>query len=302
MHLRTNIEMSFVHIAILALCPLMFVMEHADYAVYFILATCVCYFISALVCLIFNKFFSRSVKVFVTAILSVFIVTLLDVVIEQFSLLGLTVAVHEDGAFAIISTTILSIDITYINTKAVAKNYFWKIVRAMFVFAIMGFAYSVVKEFLAFGTMFGHRMFGFTGHAFCQTMAFNWLWMGIIAFIAEIINRAITKKITDRQIVYQKLLKKVREEKVFQYDSLRRQKVLVSQMEINRIDGEKVEEIVEKESANEVVDMNEITDKPEGEGDVVEDAKPKKKKKKLKVSKQAKVEQVFEKKSKEDKE
>ena len=302
MHLRTNIEMSFVHIAILALCPLMFVMEHADYALYFILATCACYFISALVCLVFNKFFSRSVKVFVTAILSVFIVTLLDVVIEQFSLLGLTMAVHEDGAFAIISTTILSIDITYINTKAVAKNYFWKILRAMFVFAVMGFVYSIVKEFLAFGTVFGNRMFGFTGHAFCKTMAFNWLWMGIIAFIAEVINRAISKKITDRQIAYQKLLKKVREEKVFQYDSLRRQKVLISQMETNKIDGEKVEEIVEKESANEVVDMEEITEKPEGEGDAEPAAKPKKKNKKLKVSKQAKVEKVFEKKSKEDKE
>lgn len=304
MHLRTNIEMSFVHIAILALCPLMFVMEHADYAVYFILATCVCYFISAIVCLIFNKFFSRSVKVFVTAILSVFIVTLFEFVIEKYSIFGLTMAVHEDGAFAIISTTILSIDITYINTKAVAKNYFWKIVRAMFVFAVMGFAYSIMKEFLAFGTVFGHRLFGFSGHAFCQTMAFNWLWMGIIAFVAEVINRAISKKITDKQIAYQKLLKKIREEKVFQYDSLRRQKVLISQMETNKIDGEKVEEIVEKESANEVVDMEEITEKPEGEGDApVEDAKSKKKKKKkLKVSKQAKVEQVFEKKSKEDKE
>ena len=307
MHLRTNIEMSFVHIAILALCPLMFVMEHADYALYFILATCACYFISALVCLVFNKFFSRSVKVFVTAILSVFIVTLLDVVIEQFSLLGLTMAVHEDGAFAIISTTILSIDITYINTKAVASNYFWKILRAMIVFAVMGFVYSTVKEFLAFGTIYKSQIFeSFPGHAFCRTMAFNWLWMGIIAFVAEVINRAISKRITEKEIAYQKLLKKIRNEKVFQYDTLRRQKALISEMETNKIDGEKVEEITEKESANEVVDMSEITENQEGSEngstETVEDKKAKKKRKKLKVSKQAKVEQVFDRQSKEDKE
>lgn len=306
MHLKTNIEMSFVHIAILALCPLMFMMEHLDYAIYFILATCVCYFISAIVCLMFNKFFSRSVKVFVTAILSVFIVTLFDFVIESNSLFGLTMAVHEQGAFAVISTTILSIDITYINTKAVAKNYLWKILRAMIVFAVMGLVYSTVKEFLAFGTIYKSQIFeSFPGHAFCRTMAFNWLWMGIIAFVAEVINRAISKRITEKEIAYQKLLKKIRNEKVFQYDTLRRQKTLISQVETNKIDGEKVEEITEKESANEAVDMSEITEdaeeteKPE---ETSADKKAKKKRKKLKVSKQAKVEQVFDRQSKEDKE
>lgn len=306
MHLKTNIEMSFVHIAILALCPLMFMMEHLDYAVYFILATCVCYFISAIVCLMFNKFFSRSVKVFVTAILSVFIVTLFDFVIESKALFGWTMAVHEQGAFAVISTTILSIDITYINTKAVAKNYLWKILRAMIVFAVMGFVYSTVKEFLAFGTIYKSQIFeGFPGHAFCRTMAFNWLWMGIIAFVAEVVNRAISKRITEKEIAYQKLLKKIRNEKVFQYDTLRRQKTLISQVETNKIDGEKVEEITEKESANEVVDMSEITEDAENAEKPEEtpaDKKAKKKRKKLKVSKQAKVEQVFDRQSKEDKE
>ena len=313
MHLKTNIEMSFVHIAVLALCPLMFVMAHSNYAIYFIVATCICYLISALVCLVFNKFFSRSVKVFVTAILSVFIVTLLDFVIEKYELFGLHVHVHEEGFLSVIATTILSIDIIYINTKAVAKNYLYKVLRAMFVFALMGFVYSVFKEFLAYGTVFEKQLFGFSGHAFCRTQVFNLLWMGIIAFVAEVIHKAIASKVTKKQIEYQKILKKIRNEKVFQYDNLRRQRLLANQIETNKIDGEKVEEINEKESANEVVDMNEITDKPpeemkEGEkpAEEVKEVEPEepetKKGKKKKNAKGAKVEKVFNKKPKEDNE
>ncbi len=306
MHLKTNIEMSFVHIAILAVCPLMFVIDKLNYALYFILATMASYFLAALVCWLFNKHFSRSVKVFVTAILSVFIVTLFDFVVEKYGFLDITDAVRVDGAFAVISTTILSIDIIYINTKAVSKNnYIWNILRAMLVFGVLSVIYSTTKEFLAYGTVYSKHVFtSFTGHVFCRTMPFNWLWMGLIAFVAEVIHRAIFKIITNRQIAYQKILKKVRNEKVFQYDTLRRKKLLAAEIETNYIDGEKVEEITDKQDKNEAVDADDISEKNDSEDDATdskEEKEKKKRRKKLKVSKEAKVQKLFETKPTEDK-
>ena len=72
---------------------------------------------------------------------------------------------------------------------------------------------------------------------------------------------------------------------------MRRQKLLASNVETNRIDGDKVEEIIEKESENEIVAPEEIVNETETSKDAPK--KKKKKNKKLKVSKAAKVEKVF---------
>ena len=70
MHLRTNIELSYIQIIMLAICPLFLIVNTLEYALYFACATTVCYILSAFICFVFNKHLSNSVKIFITAIFS----------------------------------------------------------------------------------------------------------------------------------------------------------------------------------------------------------------------------------------
>lgn len=300
MHIRTNIEIGFVHVAVLAVCPLMLIMTNASQALYFVCATAVCYLISALICTMFNRYLGRSTKIFITALLSTFLVTIFDYAIENYSFLGFT-DVPENSFFAVITTIILSTDIVYIETKALVRNFFVKLLRVLLSFAVITMIFAIVNEFLGYGTVFGNKLFSFKGYEFFKTITFQLLWLGLIGFIAELIYRAISKRINDKQIAYQKFVKKIRNEKVFQYDNLRRQKLLISEIETNKIDGDKIEEIKEKESENEPVGVEDITGELSSEETKSEDRSKKKKNKKLKFSKETKVEKLYDRQSKEDK-
>ena len=289
MHIKTNIEMTFIHFVVLAICPFLLVIQNASDALYYIAAVSVCFLLCAFICFVFNRYFSKMVKVFVTAVLSTFLITIFNYYVDANNLFGLTIT--NQGSLAIISTMILSADIIYVENQASSNFYFLKILRTAFVFALLMIIYSVVKEFLAYGTLFLKKISAYSGLSFFRRITFNLVWLGVICAFAEIISRAISKKIENRAIEYQKIVKKIRDEKAFQYDNLRRQKLLASNVETNRIDGDKVEEIIEKESENEIVAPEEIVNETES---LKEPPKKKKKKnKKLKVSKAAKVEKVF---------
>ncbi len=297
MHIKTNVEMSFIHVVVLAICPLLMLVSNADQALYFVLSASVCYLLSAFVCFVFNRHLSKSLKIFIVALLSSLLITIIDYAIENYGILGLTVP--ATSIYAVISAIILSVDAVYLESKAVTKNFFFNLIRTAAVFILLGMVFAIVKEFLAYGSVFGKKLFKYNGYAFFETITFELLWLGILCFIAEYIHRIVRKKIDKKNIAYQKFVKKIRVEKVFQYDTLRRKKLLVSEINTNKIDGEKIEEIKEKESENELVEVEENSE--ESVQETTATPIKKKKNKKLKFSKETKVEKVYDRQRKEGK-
>ena len=288
MHIKSNIEHNVIDVVILAICPLMLVMTNAMSALYYIVATAFCFIISAIFCLIFNKFLSKTMKVFITAVLSTFLITIFNFLVSKYNILGLSAS--DDNYYAVLSTVVMSIDIYYIDIKAAVNNYFARVLNSIFVFAIISLIFIIVKEFLSIGTVFGWKPFAYSGYEFFNTVTFNFIWMALLCAISEIVFRAIIKKVQDRSMAYAKLLKQIRNEKIFQYDSLRRQKLLTSDVDIKYVDDVELEAIQEKE--NDTKSLADLVEEPEEEED-----KPKttikKKKSKLRVSKEAKVQHVF---------
>lgn len=295
MHLKTNIETSLMHIVILAICPLLLVMQTATQSLYFIVSTLVCYVVAAIVGFLLSKYLSRTIKVFVTALLSTFIITLASV------LMGDTLAklnVSETALFfSVISAIVLSVDAFYIDTKASTNTYILKVLATAVSFAILSLFYAIIKEIFGFGTFFGLQIQNFFGIEFCRTIIFDFILLGTISIIAEIVARAINKHFVNEKISYQKFVRLIRDEKEFQYDSLRRNKLLTSAVEINKIGNDEYEEILDKTNQNEV--GVEQKSQPEEEPEP-EKKKRKKKNKRLKFSKETKTEKVFDQQQKQD--
>ena len=74
MHIKTNIEHNMVQIIVLAICPLILVVNTMTQGLFFIVSTILCFVLSSFLCGLLNKYFSRNVKIFVTAVLSSFII------------------------------------------------------------------------------------------------------------------------------------------------------------------------------------------------------------------------------------
>ena len=147
MHIRTNVEMSFIHVVVLAICPLMLIMTTASQALYFIAATIVCFLLSSLVCLMFNKYLSHSVKIFITAVLSAFLVTIFNYAVEEYGILNLTVS--EESFFVVVTTIVLSIDVVYIETKARTEYFILKLFKISFVKCNPAVGAATEPDFLA---------------------------------------------------------------------------------------------------------------------------------------------------------
>lgn len=291
MHIKTNIETSFIQIVVLAVCPILLMVNSASSSLYYICATAVCFLLSTFVCFVFNKYMSKTIKIFVTAVLSTFAITVFNFFAEKYGILGIKVS--DESYFAVLSTIILSVDNVYLEIRALVNNFFIMSLRTILVFALITFVYGVFKEFLAFGTIFDKQIIKtFMGNKFFDTLVFDFVFLGVLCAVCEIIYRAIMKKINQKHMLYEKYVKKIRNEKKFQYDELRRKKLLATAIETNKIGGEDAEAIKEKENENQVVVVEEPTEKQEETKETPK--KKKKKNKKLKVSKGAKVERLAE--------
>lgn len=298
MHIKSNIEHNVIDVVILAICPLILIMDNAASAIYYIFATAFCFIISAVICLILNKFLSKTMKVFITAVLSTFLITIFNYFIQEYSFLGLSAS--DQNYYAILSTIVMSIDIYYIDIKAAVNNYFVRVLNSILIYAIVSIVFVSVKEFLAFGTLFNWKPFAYSGYQFFETVTFSFIWLALLCAVSEIIFRKISKYLEQKNMAYAKLLKQVKNERVFQYDSLRRQKLLASEVEIKYVDNEEFEEIVEKDNKNE--SLAELDDSEKEEEEQTDKSSTiKKKKSRLKVSKETKVQQVFDKEKKEGK-
>ena len=250
MHLKTNIEHSPVQIIVLAMCPLLFAMNSVNNAVFFLCGTILCLIISQLFLMIFNRYLTNDVKTLLTAIISAMLIVVATIAVREY-----TDKVLPDNAYLIIfSTTILNAEFIYFSSKALKRHYFLNVLKILIIFSLMTLVYAVVKEFLAFGTICEKQLFKFDGFVFCETIICDLIWIASLCAISDFIVRYIDKKIETKNMVYQKYVRIIRNEKAFQYDNLRREKLLANQIEVNMINKADSEKIKQKEAENEAIE------------------------------------------------
>ena len=250
MHIKTNIEHSPVQIIVLAICPLLLVVSSVNEAVFFVCGTIICLLISQLFLMMFNKYLNNNVKAMLTAIISAFLVIVSTILVKDFT----QYQIPENAYFIIFSTTVISAEFIYFRNKAVTKHYFLYIFKIIFIFTLLTFVYALIKEFLAFGTIYKKQLLKFAGAKFCQSMIFNLLLLATLCALFDYVVRSIDKKVETKNMVYQKYIKIIRNEKAFQYDRLRREKLLTNDIEVNRVNKEDAEKIAQKESENEAIE------------------------------------------------
>ena len=250
MHLKTNIEHSPVQIIVLAICPLLLAVSSLNDAILMASGTILCLVVSQLLLIIFNRYLNNDVKILITALISAMIVVILSIVVEEF-----TDRVLPDNSYLMVfSATILNAEFIYFNNKALTKHYFLNILKNLIIFSLILVVYSVFKEFMAFGSIYDKQLFEFSGFNFCKTIIFDLLWLASLCAISDYIVRYIDKKIETKNMIYQKYVKIIRAEKAFQYDKLRREKLLANEIEINRINKVDSEKIKQKQAENEVIE------------------------------------------------
>ena len=250
MHIKTNIEHSPVQIIVLAMCPLLFAMSSVNEAVFFLCGTILCLIISQLFLMIFNRYLANDVKALLTAIISAMLIAVASIAVKEY-----TDKVLPDNAYLIIfSTTILNAEFIYFSSKALKRHYFLNILKNLIIFSAIMLVYSVFKEFLSQGTVCEKQLFKFDGFAFCELIIFDLLWIATLCALFDYTVRYIDKKRETKNMVYQKYVRIIRSEKAFQYDKLRREKLLANQIEINRINKSDSEKIKQKEAENEAIE------------------------------------------------
>lgn len=249
MHIKTNVELSSVQIAILAICPLITVVGTVTDALYFMAGTAICLLISQLFCWIFNKYMGNAVKIFVCALTSSFVVVMGSYVAREIFSLTL----NENIYFIIFSSVVMSSDFIYFRHKAAINHTIINFIKVVFIYSLILFVFALLKEFLTLGTVFGSKLFGYDGYGFFDTVASDFLLLGMLCVLFDILFRWIDKQLENKSIKYQKYIKTIRDEKAFQYDSLRRQNLLVNDIEINNMNAKEAEKIIQKTSENETI-------------------------------------------------
>ena len=263
MHIKTNIEHSPVQIIVLAICPLLIAMSTVSEAVFFLCGTVICLIISQLFLMIFNRYLANDVKALLTAIVSAMIVSVASIAVKEY-----TDKVLPDNAYLIIfSTTVLNAEFIYFSNKALKRHYFLNILKNLVIFSAIVFVFAVFKEFLSLGTVCDKQLFKFDGFSFCSTIIYDLLSIATLCALFDYTVRYIDKKRETKNMIYQKYVRIIRNEKAFQYDNLRREKLLANQIEVNRINKSDSEKIKQKEAENEAIEsVQEVV----SEEDVVE--------------------------------
>lgn len=285
MQIKSKYELNFVHIAVLAVCSLFAVNLTLNEGLTILLISAISYILSLFICMVAFKKVSRNSQIFITAIITALVILFYQILVENKYLAGMGELVY----FSILPTLILSIDSFYLDSKSANTNYFLKIVRLLFVYSFVLILYVSAKELLAFGTINGQKPFKFDGYPFFETVTFDFLLLGLVCAVINRISNLIVELYNEKVMILNKYKTKVRNEKTFLYDYYRRKKLLTSDVITNKVSGgdELYEEVVE------------VSDEPKSSGGTT--GKPKKsvikhkprKVSKLKVSKEAKVEQMF---------
>ncbi len=291
MRIKSKSELNFVHIAVLAICPLIMIILNLNDALAVLALTVLSFVLTLFICLVLVKNSNNNLRIFIGA----FVASLVVVAYELLARQGIFSAIGREIYFSILSTIILCIDPFYIDTKAKSKYYILKAMRLLLVFATILIVYVSAKEFLTFGRIAGIQLFGHNGYEFFGLIVFDFLLLGLLCAFFVRVSNFISSLYTQRRLVYNKYKTKVRNEKKFLYEHYRRNNLLSSEVVINKVGFKEEEEDfveddfdVEEAPQKEKPRKSEIMHKP-------------RRKSKLKVSKEAKVEKLFDRNNKEDK-
>lgn len=290
MHIKSKFELNFVHIAVLAVCPLISVGLSFMQGVTILILSVISFLFAALVNLVIFRKSSRNVKIFVVALVASLIATGYELLAKN----GTFSSIGNLAYFSILSALVLSIDLIYVDNNTRSVKFLWKMIRILIVYAFVLTVYCLLKELLSFGTVAGKRPFDFYGYEFFKTITFDFILLGLLCALINRITMLLVEVYTDRKMVYNKYKAKVRNEKAFLYDRYRRQRLLSSEVVINKIstkdeDDENQTTDIDAEQSEKEKDKSRISKKS-----VIKN-KPKTKRK-LKVSKEAKVERLFDRK------
>ncbi len=293
MRIKSKFELNFVHVAVLAVCPFMLMANNFQTGMTLMLLSIVSFLLATLFTLIFCKKSSKNIRIFISAIVAALVV----VVFEFLAKNGTFNSIGEVSYFSILSTMILCIDSVYVDKKASTTSYILTMIRLVGIYVIVSTIYFLLKEFLAFGTIGGTKIItNFEGYAFFEMITFDLILLGILCALINRISALFIEMHNEKTMVYNKYKMKVRNEKIFIYEHYRRKKLLTSDVEINKINDSASEEDVDtiKEGVDEEESSSgsEMEEKQPSEKKSEIKNKPRKKSK-LKVSKEAKVEKVF---------
>lgn len=276
MHIKSNIEHNIVQIATLAVCPLLIVTNNLSQGAFYILATCVCYFVSAMACKIFGKNFGNNLKVFITAILSTFILTVLNYIVSNHKILDLETP--EQSYFAILATICLCLDTYFVDKKSEQKMYLFKVLYDCALFSMILLFVSFFTELLGYGTIFNLKLTDkFTGIEFFTDIAFKFILLAAINFVLDKLYREKQAKKNEKKMGIEKYVRRIRDEKFFQYEDLRRKQLLTSKVIIKNVNEEKAQEIEQKINENDTLETEEDKKKLEEEEEKKEKEEAKKK-------------------------
>lgn len=289
MHINSKFELNFVHIAVLAICPLLMTVVNFSAGIAVLFLSVISFVISLLICMVLAKRSSKNIRIFISALVSALVVVVFELMVKN----KIVDSIGTASYYSILSTIILCIDAFYIDTKATSKNYLIKVLRLITVYSIILIIYIVIKELLSFGTIGGIKLFNFDGYAFFKTITFDFLLLGLLCALASRFANFLIEISNEKKMVYNKYKAKVRNEKTFIYEYYRRNKLLTSEVIINKM-GKDSKEDDERVDGDD--DESEKTkEKPTQKQKSVIKHKPRRKLK-LRVSKEAKVEKLFDRK------
>jgi len=295
MRIKSKFELNFVHVAVLAVCPFMLKVANFQTGITLMLLSIVSFLLATLFTLIFCKKSSKNIRIFTSAIVSALVVAGYEFLTKN----GTFNSIGDVSYFSILSTMILCIDSVYVDKKASTASYILTMIRLIGIYVIVSLIYFLLKEVLAFGTISGIKVIeNFEGYEFFKMITFDLILLGILCAVINRISALFIEMHNEKTMVYNKYKMKVRNEKMFIYEHFRRKKLLTSDVEINKInDGaseEDVDTIKESDDAEEgdLKYVGEAEEKQPSEKKSEIKNKPRKKSR-LKVSKEAKVEKVF---------
>ena len=298
MRIKSKFELNFVHIAVLAICPLIVTTVNFYNAFTVLILSLISLVLSSLVCLIIAKNSSKTLRVFIAALVSALVVT-------GYELLVMNKIFEGSGnvsSFAILSSIVLCVDLFYIDTK-VSKNYLIKIFRLIAVYSFILMLYASLKELFVTGTIGGLKIINnYVAVDFFKMVTFDFLVLGLLCALVDRVVSLLVNLFNDYAMVYNKYKQKIRGEKAFIYEYYRRKKLLTSEVEINEV-GKKEDSEDENDENDELEQEDKVPNKEEKQKISEIKHKPKGKSR-LRVSKEARLEKMFDRKGeiKEDKE
>ncbi len=172
-----------IFIITLAIIPLISVAKTLNEVVFLGLLVGLTYIISISIVSIFENLVDRNLRFFVFILIACAIVTVLNYIFSTFPNSLYTDAGSKIN-YCLISSSILSLQIIYYNSKKELTHYFFKLLVQVPSFLFMYFLFGFIREIVAYGSIWNANL-GFKGLTFFQNTAGALL---ILAFMCAFIN------------------------------------------------------------------------------------------------------------------